>query len=333
VSNSRIPDEVNKILQMEASLRQSGANFKTVDSQRSTNSRPVTNKILIQRIDRFSKSMLEYMIVNLFVELEPIIIDLSQLQIEHKYLLITHGFFVRFVQPDRQLVVVDVEDIHSVYAATDAIDYIKKQYSREVRMKTWNEHQQLIIQDLKRLQPLSMSEPNVNTNVTETHVITTLNAIIEDLKKTNRLTVKGFIDLKASLDEMDTLLKGNTDDSPRLKQAEKEIVLKTKLLFEVFDVIDLAYDAATRMNDATTRELLEQCVLKTLSLLKEIGIEELPVLHEKIDGETMESIGTVSMSDTDGQVPQYHVYKVHARAFVSTHDKKLLRRAKIISVL
>ncbi len=335
MDDSRIVNEMAKLSELESAMRASQKTLGMKDVRQASNAKPtIPNQTLVQRLERFSKSMIDYMMVDFFVNIEPYIVNFSLIQVEFKYIQLTHGFYLRFSQHDQQMVVVDVADIDSVFATYDSMEYIKKHYSQEVRMKNWKEHQQLAIRELKRLKPLSLSEvQQTNTSDREPEVITTLNAIIEDLKKTNRLTVKGFIDVKASLDEMDAVMKGASGESDRVKKAEKEIVQKTRLLFEVFDVIDLACDAATRMNDKTAQDLLQQCVQKSLLLLKEYGIEELPVLHQKIDGETMESIGTVSQSDVHGQLPQYHVYKVHSRAFISTHDKKLLRRAKIISVL
>jgi hypothetical protein len=117
----------------------------------------------------------------------------------------------------------------------------------------------------------------------------------------------------------------------RAMQRNSHFILMAML--ETFDQLDFIYQGIANSAPETFVVILRSSIEEVLQHLVIMGIEEIPVLGKWIDGEIMESIGTVSLVESGPSYKPYQVYAVHQRGFRYVHSQKLIRKAKIISVL
>lgn len=177
----------------------------------------------------------------------------------------------------------------------------------------------------------------ITTDDEDHHVPESIEQLItklkDDVKKGNRVTFKLLQELQHSLEQTqldaDSELEEVVEDVK--ENAKKQMRELVQLLLEVFDLLDLVRSNALQKEDDVWINEINHVVDKALMLLTDYGIEEIPVLGQPFDGKTMEGIGTVSQDDAEG-LDKYDVYSVFQRGFRFTHNGKLIRRAKVITV-
>lgn len=155
-----------------------------------------------------------------------------------------------------------------------------------------------------------------------------------DLKNSNRVTFKLIQELQNQLEEFSQQAKSDQEDKIAEvveKSAKKLGQLKT-VSIEIFDMLDLVYQASLQTNDSTWSKEIEGAVLKVLSILDQNGMIEIPVANKMLDGKIMEVIGTVSEQDIQPNYQKYQVYAVHQRGFMEKDTGKIIRKAKVTTV-
>lgn len=102
---------------------------------------------------------------------------------------------------------------------------------------------------------------------------------------------------------------------------------------EIIDQFD--YFSESLRSTTIKTPVFDQLTLLITQLIAQLAyfkVYELPVLHKKLDGEYMMSIGTLPRSLAP-DVPQHHVCKVFERGFYIKETNDVLREAKVMTVM
>lgn len=159
-------------------------------------------------------------------------------------------------------------------------------------------------------------------------ILKRIEEITEEVKKTKRLTFK-------STEEIKNLLSEGSETNNTDSEKPKERVEYIKVIIEIYDLFfHLCRVLKSNRNDDAGKlfnEVTKQ--LKTIeSLLKNIGLETIECYGQSFDSTLMESVGTVMSSQTDS-LKEFMVADELTRGFIDTTQNKIIREAKVITVL
>ncbi len=205
--------------------------------------------------------------------------------------------------------------------------YTNRKISEEemkLKMELFFEEVQLEISKLK---------PIVAT--IESHGQSEIGEIKDLVVKNNRNNFKLFNELQQKLEDLDTKLgdSSHSNSSELIEKMKKDTKQIAQTMLEVFDQLDFINHAVHETGNVQFAASIQSSIDRVLEHFHLFGIEEIPVLNELVDGEWMESIGTISQSEAGPEYRQYQVFQVHQRGFRYTDSQQLIRKAKIISVL
>ncbi|WP_456279023.1 nucleotide exchange factor GrpE [Bacillus sp. AK128] len=201
--------------------------------------------------------------------------------------------------------------------------------------------QEILEQEKESLQPLEefyynpeAGQPNFLVNLQES-LAELQEQIKGDFKNSNRITYKLMQDFQQQLEEFGQM--SDEDQESKIEEVKLESmknIQQMKLVaIEIFDMLDLVYQATLKVNETKWSNEIEKAILKIMSLLEAHGIVEIPVLGQVVDGKTMDTIGTVSQHELSDSIEKYQVFAVHQRGFMDKSTGKVLRKASVTTVL
>ncbi|WP_077619718.1 nucleotide exchange factor GrpE [Bacillus sinesaloumensis] len=201
--------------------------------------------------------------------------------------------------------------------------------------------QEILELEKEKLQPLeefyynpSEGQPDFVTGLKES-LAELQEQIKGDFKNSNRMTYKLMQEFQQQLEEFSEV--SSEDQGSKIEEIKQESlkhIEKMKLVaIEIFDMLDLVYQATLKVNETTWSKEIEAAITKIITLLEAHGIAEIPVKGLLVDGKIMEVIGTVSQNDVQVPMQKYEVYAVHQRGFMDKSTGRVLRKASVTSVL
>jgi hypothetical protein len=186
---------------------------------------------------------------------------------------------------------------------------------------------------LLELKPLQVLDLESNLEVVQGDFQGLINEFKDEVKKGNRASFKLLQELLAKFEEFSDVAA--PEDKGALEQTdskdEGKITELINLTIQAVDSMDLIYQSAMKTDLKEWGSQIEKVINDYLKLLESYGIEEIKVLGEFINGETMISIGTVPESFQE-QLKKFQVYAVHERGFRYKETGKLIREAKVITI-
>lgn len=115
----------------------------------------------------------------------------------------------------------------------------------------------------------------------------------------------------------------------QLQQLQKNSVTQIFKAIDMLDLIKMSAQQSNIGNEWVTQ--ISQSIEHYLQSLRELDIEEIPVIGQLLDGKTMISIGTMPIhSIPNGQ--KYEVCFVQERGFRRISTGNVLREAKVINL-
>ncbi|WP_042459997.1 nucleotide exchange factor GrpE [Neobacillus dielmonensis] len=195
-----------------------------------------------------------------------------------------------------------------------------------------------IQREIDRLEPMAGFYYNPETNhLTEIQSsLRELQSQIQgDLKNNSRVTFKLIQELQTQLEEFSQNTNQPQEDlaADAVSQSAKQLDKLKLVTLEIFDMLDLVYQASKQINNPTWTKEIENAVQKVLTILANNGLAEIAVEGKLTNGEVMEVIGTVPKQDVPDEYQLYQVYAVHQRGFMDKSTGKVIRRAKVTTVL
>lgn len=189
---------------------------------------------------------------------------------------------------------------------------------------------------LLNLQPINGNYKAEDTFLKETDadINEVLASVKEDVKKGNRVSFKLLQQLEEKLEHFieNKEMNENENVDSVVEDLQRRSGSLRELVLDMFDQLDVMYQASIQLNDEVMSEEVAKVVDKGLQLLNEFGIEELKVEGQLIDGKTMVSLGNVSREQYAPHLDKYQVYSVHRRGFQDKETKELIRKATVITV-
>ncbi|ADU31953.1 nucleotide exchange factor GrpE [Evansella cellulosilytica] len=188
---------------------------------------------------------------------------------------------------------------------------------------------------------LVQTKPLESFYVTEEKLVETsgdvhelLSAVKDDVKKGNRASFKLFQQLEEKFEQFTAQMQQDQHDQMEeaVQSVKKDYDKLQQLLLEMFDQVDVIYQACTKLNDEVMCNEVAKVINKGLLLLEEHGIEEIKVEGELIDGKTMISLGNVPREKYAPHLEKYEVYSVQQRGFRRKDTKEIIRKATVITV-
>lgn len=216
------------------------------------------------------------------------------------------------------------------------LDYLLKQVKGEVVMAEIDLIKYAFLDDIEKLEPL-LTLPDVLNNLPDSasldyHAI--VDVIVQEIKKGTKVSYKMIQELQ---DQIVTLTnEAGVEQTEvldeQLEEIEKRNSKAIELIIKAIDMVDLIRNAAiqAQLSEAWLDEI-DKLIENYLGDLEIIGIKEVETSGILLDGEVMQSIGTVPVEDANG-LKKFEIYKVHERGFLDVNNGRLLRSAKVISV-
>lgn len=159
----------------------------------------------------------------------------------------------------------------------------------------------------------------------EEKILKQIEEITEEVKKTKRLTFKSAEEIKQSLSQ---ITSGTVEEVE--ENIDRELYVTT--ILEIYDVLFyLARMLQKNEPGQLASEVMNQ-LIHVEGILQSIDIEVIPTIGKMLDPEVMEGVGTVPKSQFS-QLSEYHVADEILRGFTDRRDNKLIREAKVITVL
>ncbi|WP_078553890.1 nucleotide exchange factor GrpE [Bacillus alkalicellulosilyticus] len=211
------------------------------------------------------------------------------------------------------------------------LDYLQKRYRGDEmteKLFTTIRNQLLELKPITELQ-LKEESPQVTLDFEAL-----FNEIKSEVKKGNRASFKLNQELQDKIEGLTELAPKHVDHN-QTKETIEEITIHSKALIDILlksiDSMDLIYQSALKSELLEWASEIEKTIQSYLDELSAVGIEEIKVLGEFIDGEIMISIGTVP-PETAPELEKFQVYSVHQRGFRFKETGKLIREAKVITI-
>jgi len=162
------------------------------------------------------------------------------------------------------------------------------------------------------------------TNQSDIKILKRIEEITDEIKKTKRMTFKSTEEIKQSLSQMVTTPLEEADNMDR------ESYVTTML--EIYDVLFyLARMLQKNQPGQLASEVMNQLV-HVENILRKIDLEVIQTIGKMLDPEVMESVGTVPQSQYS-HLKEYYVADEILRGFRDERNDKLIREAKVITVL
>lgn len=162
------------------------------------------------------------------------------------------------------------------------------------------------------------------TNQSDTKILKRIEEITDEIKKTKRMTFKSTEEIKQSLSQMITSPLEESDETGR------DSYVTTML--EIYDVLFyLARMLQKNQPGQLASEVMNQLV-HVENILQKVDLEVVQTIGKMLDPEIMEGVGTVSQSQYS-HLKEYYVADEILRGFKDGRNNKLIREAKVITVL
>jgi molecular chaperone GrpE (heat shock protein) len=196
--------------------------------------------------------------------------------------------------------------------------------------------QEYLYLHLKQLPPMDVSQAIDNVmSLTASSSNGALEEVKEMLKKNERISFKLIQEILAKLEDFSThsnakVAEDFREEITRLQNQNKSLLTD---MLEFFDLLDLVRVNTITAGNQNWVKNIEVAINKALVSLDKYGLHEIKVEGEMFDSTIMEGIGTVSRQEIQKDVPKYTVYFVHQRGFKEKETGKLIRKAKVITVL
>lgn len=161
-------------------------------------------------------------------------------------------------------------------------------------------------------------------NHNDTKILKRIEEITDEIKKTKRMTFKSTEEIKQSLNQMVANPLEEVDNTDR------ESYMMTML--EIYDVLFyLARMLQKNQPGQLASEVMNQLV-HVENILRKVDLEVIQTIGKMLDPEIMESVGTVPQSQYS-HLGEYYVADEILRGFRDERNNKLIREAKVITVL
>lgn len=163
-----------------------------------------------------------------------------------------------------------------------------------------------------------------STNHSDTKILKRIEEITDEIKKTKRMTFKSTEEIK------DSLSKIVTSSTEEENNNDRESYVTTML--EIYDVLFyLARMLQKNQPGQLASEVMNQ-LINVEKILKEVDLEVFQTIGKMLDPEIMEGVGTVPQSQYS-HLKEYYVADEILRGFKDGRNNKLIREAKVITVL
>ncbi len=189
-------------------------------------------------------------------------------------------------------------------------------------------------EELKRLAECNFSdEESLELEQTDSKAAAIVEEISSMMKRGERLNFKLIQELSEKLEVIGERIGGvssETEDiTSKYERQQKQLYL---LVLEIFDLLDLVYQTVSDKGE-TWVSGLEGVIKQGLNKLSDYGLEEINVEGLLFDGQIMEGIGTLPEEQLNGDLAKYAVHTVVQRGFRIRDNGKVIRRARVITVL
>lgn len=217
----------------------------------------------------------------------------------------------------------------------NSFNYLFEKDKGEVAMTELDLMKKAFLPDVEQLQPLVTLPDVLNIPVAASldyHAI--VDEIVREIKNGAKVSYKMILELQ---DQIVNLTKeaGVEQTEVLLEQREgfeKRSSKTLDLIIKAIDMVDLIRNAAiqAKLSEVWLEEI-DKVIDNYLKELEKIGIKEVETSGVLLDGEVMQSIGTVPVEEANG-LKKFEIYKVHERGFFDVNNGRLLRPSKVISV-
>jgi molecular chaperone GrpE (heat shock protein) len=160
-----------------------------------------------------------------------------------------------------------------------------------------------------------------------------ISEIKDEVKKGNRVSFKLIEELKATIE---ALMSHSPNEKEQIDLLVTQYKNKSddflKLAIDALDMFDVILESAKKINLTDWTNHIQEVINNFLKTLDSFGIEEIKTLGLIFDAKTMESIGTVPQEFAPN-LKQYQVYSVHRRGFRLKESGKVIREAKVSTII
>jgi molecular chaperone GrpE (heat shock protein) len=207
-----------------------------------------------------------------------------------------------------------------------------------MKWKFWDKKQQNSMQN--QLDSIQHQLSGISENAAESHqylnfIAEKMNANSEQITKLSRFQYKSVQESQSRLEHLeqglDTIKNRQGEQASqmiRIAELEQNVDTMIHTLIRWLDDIDHLCNSLPEGDE--WNEVLRQWGNQLSAALQVLDIYEFNVLDHSFDPHTSESIGTVSESSSEIQVP-YQVVQVIKRGY-RQKDAKLLRKAQVITL-
>lgn len=249
----------------------------------------------------------------------------------------THDFYNEMIREVREIF--HLEGLESWVQESEKVEHyyqqLSKRFLEEGELTLSELLKEELVERLLALKPLDHFYSSDKEQVeTDQEVNELIEAVKEDVKKGNRATFKLMQQLETKFEQfVDQVQLGQKEQiNQAVQKTKKRNEQLMSLTIEMFDQLDLIYQACVKLGDETISTEVEKVINKALTLLDSNGIEELKVEGQFIDGKTMISLGNVPREQYAPHLEKYQVYSIHQRGFINRDTKELIRKATVITV-
>lgn len=176
--------------------------------------------------------------------------------------------------------------------------------------------------DASRKSPFSIRKPQSNLNQ---EILKKLEEVIGETKQSKRLTFKSTEEIKTLLAEAGGAVAVDQENP-------EERTRYTETIIELYDMLYHFVRMLKKNGQQTLGNEFEKQLRSAEEVLKNVDLQVLDTEGKEIDASFMEAVGTVTSEQANG-LPQYHVADEIIRGFVDLRKEKLIREAKVITVL
>lgn len=167
-----------------------------------------------------------------------------------------------------------------------------------------------------------------STNHSDTKILKRIEEITDEIKKTKRMTFKSTEEIKTLLGDTKEL---NAPDTSILEERKNYINTIIELYDVFFHLWRVLKSNKKIENDKLFEEITNQ--LQTVEkILSNVGLQAIKCYGEMFDSSLMESVGTVRSEETNSLI-QFSVADELIRGFIDITQNKVIREAKVITVL